>query len=524
MSVSSLAKTYVSRYELSPKQCGQYSIHENDDGCILGQGGFGIVTRQKCGFEKIKCKGEYVAKKTLKHYDANEISQVKKEELIYNKLSKNPSEYVLSMYGSMIDNKNRKITQYFQYIGGKELVDYQDTRFIKDIVIGLIQGLIYIHDQDVIHCDIKPFNILVDTSKEPHCPVYIDFGGSVQLSNKDDEGVLTTKGFPDLEYGSTSYFRIDSEYKKGYITARSDVYALLITFRDTPLKYDRKDEETVYIAALRELKLLDVFIKMLNYDGSIIYENIWPNWKLITNMVRNNASPSRVLVNNTNHNDPPSFYTMSPMTRARMLGKDLINNARTHINKQVKKIKGMLTSRTRRRERTPKYAYAKQIQPQGRKKDVDIYRMGIEMRNIEAVEIARQEEKEQRMMEDNLEKQNEAKMLAEREAKMLAERQAERNKQIIEMEWNDDEDEDEDEEVDEALFEGEVAKRAESKRTSKRNSNKRTSKRNSNTSRISTTQQDMNGYVGGVSKKKFRRSSKKIGKIRNRRRSSKKRR
>ncbi len=549
MSLSSLAKNFVSQYELYAKPCEQYSINENDDGCILGQGGFGVVTRQKCKFQKIKCKGEYVAKKTLTHYDATEVLAARQEKLIYDKLSKNPSEYVLSMYGSMIDNKNRKITQYFQYIGGKELLDYKDKRFIKDIVIGLIQGLIYIHDQDVIHCDIKPQNILVDTSKEPHCPVYIDFGGSVQVSNKDDEGVLTTEGLSNIEYSCTRYFRIASEYAKGYITARSDVHALIVTFNSTPLKYNRIDRETVYIVELQKLKLLDAFINMMNYDSGIFeYEKIWPNWKLITNMVKNIPSPKRVPVNNKNHNNPSTFYTMSAMARARMLGKVLINNARTKINK----IKSMLTSRTRRRERTPIYAYAKKIPPQGRRKKLDINRMGNELRKIE---IARQEEKEQRMMEDNLETD----MLAERETKMPTERQAEINKQIM-VEQNDDKDEDE--EVDEVeeqaransaavktikkteapswklppeeaslrarmaklqqgveTNEGETIEKAIAKRADA----KQTSNRNLNTSNMSNTPIQMNTYLGGVSKKKFRRSSKKPGKIRNRRRSTKKR-
>ena len=535
MSFSSLEGMPSSFTLPSPKYCAQYDINENDDGCILGQGGFGIVTREKCKFEKIKCKGEYVAKKILTNYNPLVVDLIKQEKLIYDKLSKNPSEYVLSMYGTIIDEKNTKVTQYFEYIGGKEFFNYQDTRFIRDIVIGLIKGLKHIHDQDVIHCDIKPENIIIDTSKEPYCPVYIDFGGSVLASKKDDEGVITSMGSGCIPITTPFFREAIAQYEGPIVTARTDVYALLITFMDVPVIYDTNavdDNETAFIKELRNLNIFHGFTRFWN-DGEIIYELIWKSWNFITNKVENISSPSRVPVNNTNHNDPPSFYTMSPMERDR----NPLRNIKPKISKQLKKIKGLLTPRTRKREKTPKYAYAEEILPQGRREKLDKNEIIQEIHNIEMRKKQDMEASQQRMMENKLAAARVLEQaltpLEEEEAvedmkRTVAfnkrinatarpKRTSKRNSNTSRISTTQ---QDKDENMAEA-FVRDVAKRAAAARAA---AAKRTSKRNSKTSKISTTQQDMNGYIGGVSKKKFRRSSKKIGKIRNRRRSTKKRR
>ena len=423
-----------------PKFCEEYNINENDNGCILGTGDFGVVTRERCAFKKIKCKGEYVAKKTLMEYNPTEVLAARQEKLVYEQLSQNPSVYVLSMYGSVIDEKNKKITQYFQYIGGEELFYYREKRFIRNIVIGLIKGLKHIHDQNVIHGDIKPENIIIDTSKEPHCPVYIDFAGSVLTPNKDEEGVLTSEGLENAMPVVTHEYQIEEEREGDYITARTDVYALLITFINIPIKYNKRDTESAVVKELRHLQILHYFELIWN-DGDVFYEYIWKNWMSIIKKVKKIRSPQYVPVNNINHNNPPSFYTMPIKTAINLLHK-----TKSRFNRQVSKIKNAIT---------PQY-----IQEKNRQK-------------------------------------------------------IERNERIIELQKKDMEDMQYNEANRQRRMENELDEEAEAKETSNRNSN---------IFRISTTPVAMNGYLGGVSKNKFRKLSKKTGKIRNRRKSTKKRR
>ncbi len=487
-----------------PKPCDEYNINENDDGCILGEGGFGVVTREKCGFKLIKCKGKYVAKKILTRHDTSTEVLVKQEKRIYEQLSKNPSEYVLNMYGSIINEENTKVTQYFEYIGGKELFEYEEKRFISDIVIGLIKGLKHIHDQNVIHCDVKPENIIIDTSKEPYRPVYIDFGGSITTSQKDNEGVLTTEGIVAGLPITTPFFReAIAKYEPNYVTARTDVYALLITLTDSPIRYNEDDSENAFIEEVRNLKILQAFTRFWN-NGDIIYDHIWRSWKFITNKIENISSPPRVTVNNINHNNPPSFYTRTPVER----------EIKSMPNPLINKIKDVLTPRARGRKTTS------ELRPQGMRYNID--RDEMEKEDIHV--------SEQRMMEKKLMKEKALTQLKAEPVKKIKRTLSFKKAKVEEPEelkrtvaFK---------KAPEELKRTVAFKKAkeeepkELKRTVsfKRAKPKRNSKRNSKTSRISTTQQDMNGYIGGVSKKKFRRSSKKIRKIRNRRRSTKKRR
>jgi serine/threonine protein kinase len=56
----------------------------------------------------------------------------------------------------------------------------------KKIIIGLIEGIEYIHSKDFIHRDIKPSNILmkkVDNNSNEFIPKIGDFGQGISLHN-----------------------------------------------------------------------------------------------------------------------------------------------------------------------------------------------------------------------------------------------------------------------------------------------------------------------------------------------------
>ena len=88
---------------------------------------------------------------------------------------------------------------------------------IARLVATLARALHYAHKQGVIHCDVKPSNILIDGDGEPHLT---DFGIARLL---DQEGQLTKSGV----IGSPRYMSPEqASGRRGEVTAATDIYGL----------------------------------------------------------------------------------------------------------------------------------------------------------------------------------------------------------------------------------------------------------------------------------------------------------
>jgi serine/threonine protein kinase len=135
--------------------------------------------------------------------------------------------------------KNSSLDKWIfpSYRGRDRLLDWQ-TRF--DIAINTAQGIAYFHEQcrnRIIHCDIKPENILLD---ENFCPKVSDFG-LAKLMARDHSQVVTmvrgTRGYLAPEWVSNRP-----------ITVKADVYSygmLLLEIiggrRNLDLSFDAED-------------------------------------------------------------------------------------------------------------------------------------------------------------------------------------------------------------------------------------------------------------------------------------------
>ncbi|MFN0130659.1 MAG: serine/threonine-protein kinase [Verrucomicrobiales bacterium] len=88
---------------------------------------------------------------------------------------------------------------------------------IAKLVATLARALHYAHEQGVIHCDVKPSNILIDNGGEPHLT---DFGIARLL---DQDGQLTKSGV----IGSPRYMSPEqASGRRGEVTGATDIYGL----------------------------------------------------------------------------------------------------------------------------------------------------------------------------------------------------------------------------------------------------------------------------------------------------------
>ncbi|BBM82535.1 serine/threonine-protein kinase [Candidatus Uabimicrobium amorphum] len=192
------------------KVIGNYQIMS-----ILGQGGMGKV--YKAWDPNLK---RVVALKTILPNQMNEsaVSRFYREATAVSKLH-HPSIVQIHTIGE--ENGVHYFTM--DYIEGSPLDEYvAERKLIPNKIAGLMRkiakGIHYAHSQGVIHRDLKPDNILVDNSGNPHI---MDFG----LAKIDSGGYDLTKTGDTL--GTPFY--MSPEQAEGLhkeVDERSDIFAL----------------------------------------------------------------------------------------------------------------------------------------------------------------------------------------------------------------------------------------------------------------------------------------------------------
>lgn len=133
-------------------------------------------------------------------------------------------------------------TTYFvtEKIRGKSLQDYLENGVdfnVRDVMNMLVDIVDQVHKKGIIHCDIKPSNIIV---QEDGKIVLIDFGSACYKKKRGDEMMFASRGYsaPELYHG-------------GKIDEKTDIYSIgailyyMLTDCQIPAPDDYDDSEEI---------------------------------------------------------------------------------------------------------------------------------------------------------------------------------------------------------------------------------------------------------------------------------------
>lgn len=186
---------------------------------VLGEGNGGSVKKCKLG----NAKNQIFALKTITTDPSPEFQKQIVRELNYNRRFKSP--YIVKYYGAFLNEQNASICICMEYMGGRSLDAIYKTFKKRDgrigekplgkVAEGVLKGLSYLNQQKIMHRDIKPQNILLDSQGNVKL---CDFGVSGEVVNS----LATT-------FTGTSFYMAPERIRNEPYTISCDVWSLGLT-------------------------------------------------------------------------------------------------------------------------------------------------------------------------------------------------------------------------------------------------------------------------------------------------------
>ncbi|ELP92314.1 protein serine/threonine kinase, putative [Entamoeba invadens IP1] len=220
--VNDIQYTEKLNIETTTVQSTKLNYRELEEDIKIGEGSFGIVY-------KGIYRGSEVAIKKLKSLNATKEA-VEEFENEVTMLDKFRSEFIIHFYGAcFIPEHICMVTEFALYGSLRDLMKHQKSNEIRlkikmKIIIDTSKGILYLHENGILHRDIKPDNILV-VSLENEMNVngkLTDFGSSRNI-NLLTTNMTFTKGIGTPVYMSEEVLKKE-KYKKP-----ADIYSLAIT-------------------------------------------------------------------------------------------------------------------------------------------------------------------------------------------------------------------------------------------------------------------------------------------------------
>jgi hypothetical protein len=113
-----------------------------------------------------------------------------------------------------------------EYVSGQSLASLIQRSLLPEVLVTefgvrLAEALVYAGEQQVIHCDLKPDNILVTRAGASSWPKILDFGLAI-VEQRDDRGELTARG----RRAGTVRYMAPEQFAGQQLTPACDIYAL----------------------------------------------------------------------------------------------------------------------------------------------------------------------------------------------------------------------------------------------------------------------------------------------------------
>ncbi len=221
---------------------------------IIGMGGMATVYKAKC-----RLLNRFVAIKVLKDTLNNEeetLKRFKSESLSTAKFS---HHNIVSIYDvGEEDGVNYIVMELVDGITLKEYIDKKgilDFNEALEFTMGIALALQCAHENDIVHRDIKPHNILIT---KDHTVKVADFGiaravsGDTMVASKDT-------------MGSVRYISPE-QARGGYVDGRSDIYSLGVVLYEMLTGVVPFDGENPVSIAMMKLNETPAPVRLLNPD------------------------------------------------------------------------------------------------------------------------------------------------------------------------------------------------------------------------------------------------------------------
>eukprot|EP01084_Bolivina_argentea_P096751 173929_1 len=164
-------------------QARQYQF--KNCGCI-GRGSFGIVWLVKYRNTNDKHKYSQLALKIS--FSSNKLHCMSETKILQRLQLIQYHSNIAKFYGYDFDERSnfRQIFEYYPYGTLQQFLNYQTKPLNSLQMLGILlqinDGLIHIHQNGIVHLDLKPNNLLIDVDKNNSLKILIaDFGISTDL-------------------------------------------------------------------------------------------------------------------------------------------------------------------------------------------------------------------------------------------------------------------------------------------------------------------------------------------------------
>lgn len=228
-------------------------------------------------FNEVRCFSELEHKNVARYYtswlelidkNSNILKDTEEEE------DDDEDENILNIYPVMyiqmelctgnlrdfLDNRNKSISSGL----------ITDFVIEKKIIDGIIQGMTYIHSKNVVHRDLNPKNIFLDSNNLPKIG---DFGMSIKINDSHKNNFRMSSGLGVRLY-------MPPEYEQNNIyTTKSDVYSVGLIFFDILHAYKTDMER---------YEVMSLFKETHQYES--VSNNLKKYLQLIVNMTDNDPS------------------------------------------------------------------------------------------------------------------------------------------------------------------------------------------------------------------------------------------